>query len=104
MKCSKIDNLIARVSAYVETHDKYHSISEFITSVLNQENLDKLDRGVDTFTKGVQNFGDSMNSITKEMLDDVKLSESKRKSEQEKNTKNIQKLFGDKSDSKIWSD
>ena len=102
MKRSKTDDLIARVDAYVKTHDKYPSVSKFIDTVLN-EHLSKLDRGVETFAKGMRDFGDSMNNITEEMSNDVKLSESKRKSEQEKNSKNITKLFG-KSDSNIWSD
>jgi hypothetical protein len=80
------------------------TIKTKVLSVLKCIATANIEKYVDSFAKSLTDFGDSMDKITEEMSNDVKLSETKRKSEQEKNTENIQKLFGDKSDSKIWSD
>jgi len=74
----------------------------------NSENLgktlDSFDKGMAIFNKGVQEFGKSMDSMTRELSSDVQKSHSKREFESKKNQKNVEKLFGSKSDVKIWSD
>ena len=83
-------------------------LSSFLNKI-NLKNLDKplqsFDKGMAMFNKCMQQFLDSMDSITKEFLSDIEKSNKKSKSEAMKNQRNIDKLWGKlKSNAKIWSD
>lgn len=75
-------------------------ILQSIMKLVTPENMCKL---MDSFNKGVQEFGDSMGKLDKEFSNDVKKSNNNKKSESRKNQKNIDKIFGSKKQ-KIWSD
>jgi hypothetical protein len=80
-----------------------------IPSKITPENISKgfkmLDKGMTAFNHAVQDFGKSMDLLTKEMSSDVKKGNTKSKSEVRKNQKNLAKIYGKrKSNVKIWSD
>jgi hypothetical protein len=87
------------------------TVSEFISNVLSKINsrnlgyaIQTFDKGMDIFNKTLNDFGKSMDSMTKELSQDVAKSEKRGRSESKKNQKNIQKLLGSSKSVKIWSD
>ena len=76
----------------------------------NAENLAKVlksfDKGMAQFNKGVKDFGETMDSITKELSSDVSKSNQRAKRESIKNQRNVEKLFGKsnkkQNNIKIW--
>jgi len=79
-----------------------------IPSKITPENISKgfkmMDKGIAVFNHTVQDFGKSMDLLTKEMSDDVKKGNTKSKAEVKKNKKNLDKIYGKKkSNVKIWS-
>lgn len=77
---------------------------KIISKVLQLITPENVGKSVDTFNKMVQDFGKSMDSVTKELSSEVSSSKEHRERESLKNQKNIEKIFGKKSDVKIWSD
>jgi len=61
---------------------------------LRKFTLKNFDKSMSVFNKAVKDFGDSMDSMTKEMSSDVEKSNKKLKSEAKKNQRNIDKLWG----------
>ncbi len=79
---------------------KFKVIVLSILKEINQKNLDKV---MDSFSKGMNEFGKSMDAVTKELGQDVTKSNRKSKLESSKNQDNLKKIFGD-SKPKLWSD
>ncbi len=80
-----------------------------IPSKITPENISKvfkmLDKGMTAFNHAVQDFGKSMDLMTKEMSSDVRKADTKSKKEAKKNKRNLDKIYGKKkSNVKIWSD
>jgi hypothetical protein len=67
-----------------------------ITSWITPENIGK---SLDVFNKGLQDFGKSMDSITKELSDDVSKSNNNAAKREEVNKKNLDKIWGKKDNS-----
>ncbi len=74
---------------------------ELIINILKKINLkninstiEEFSKGIDTFNKAVQNFGDSMDTLSKEMSSDIKKSNKEAEIREEKNKKNLEKLWG----------
>jgi len=61
---------------------------------LRKFTLKNFDKSMSVFNKAVKDFGDSMDSMTKEMSSDVEESNKKLKSEAKKNQRNIDKFWG----------
>jgi len=74
-----------------------------IRRILELITLPNLTKSLDSFNKGVQEFGKNMDSIMSEMSSDIHSSQEQQKKESKKNQDNLEKIFGT-SDVKIWSD
>ena len=64
---------------------------EKISSKINMKNINK---GINTFNKVMQDFGDSMDSITKELSLDIEKSNRASKVREKKNRENLEKIWG----------
>jgi len=78
-----------------------------IPSKITPENISKgfkmLDKGMAVFNQSIQDFGKSMDLLTKDMSNDVKKKNTKTKAKA--NRRNLEKIYGKKkSNVKIWSD
>ncbi len=78
-------------------------IKSIILSILKEINQTNLNKVLDVFSNGMNQFSKSMNEVTKELGQDVAESNRKQESESNKNQENLDKIFGN-SKPKIWSD
>ena len=69
---------------------------EEIIKILKRINMRNINQGIDTFNKAVQDFGDSMDSITREFSADIEKSNRESKIREEKNKENLDKIWGKK--------
>ena len=53
-----------------------------------------ISKGIDSFNKAVQAFGDSMDTMTRELSSDIKKSDKESKIREKKNKENLDKLWG----------
>ena len=67
-----------------------------LLSILSKINLKNFDKGMNEFNKSMKSFGDSMKSMNDEISDDVKESNKRAKLEEEKNQRNLDKIWGKK--------
>ena len=79
-----------------------------LLSILNQV-LDGLggifnQKNMDSFNKAMSDFGKSMDSVTKELSNDVSKSNENTKKREAINKKNLDKIYGNSKHTKIWSD
>ena len=65
-----------------------------IIVILKKINMKNINQGIDTFNKAVQAFGDSMDTMTKELSSDIKKSDKESKIREKKNKENLDKLWG----------
>ncbi len=66
--------------------------------ILKKINMKNIDRGINAFNKAIQDFGISMNQLSKEF-------DSPKTDDSAKNKKNLEKIYGlKKQTDKIWSD
>ena len=65
-----------------------------IIVILKKINMKNINNGIDTFNKAVQAFGDSMDTMTKELSSDIKKSDKESKIREKKNKENLDKLWG----------
>ena len=65
-----------------------------IIVILKKINMKNINNGIDIFNKAVQDFGDSMDTMTKEMSSDIKKSDKESKIREKKNKENLDKLWG----------
>ena len=76
-------------------------MNKFIISILKKFNaknisnaIDSINKGTKAFNKAVQDFGDSMDTMTKEMSSDIEKSNKVAKIREKKNKENLEKLWG----------
>ncbi len=76
-------------------------MKQFIITTLKKFNvkninntIDAFSKGTDMFNKAVQDFGDSMDTITKELSSDIEKSNRASKIREKKNRENLEKLWG----------
>jgi hypothetical protein len=65
-----------------------------IASILKKINMKNIHEIMDAFNKGVQDFGDSMDSITREMSNDIEKSHIESEAREKKNKENLDKIWG----------
>ena len=63
-------------------------------SILKKINMKNINKGIKIFNKLVQDFGDSMNTITREFSSDIEKSNRESKVREKKNKENIDKIWG----------
>jgi hypothetical protein len=59
-------------------------------------NIKNINQGINTFNKAVQDFGNSMDSLTREMSSDIEKSNRKSESREQRNKENLDKIWGTK--------
>ena len=64
-----------------------------IFKIINMKNINQ---GISTFNKAVQDFGDSMDSMTREMSSDIKKSNKESEAREQRNQENLDKIWGKK--------
>ena len=76
-------------------------MNKFIISILKKFNakninsaIEALSKGTHTFNKAVQDFGDSMDTITREMSSDIEKSNRDAEIREKKNKENLEKIWG----------
>ena len=72
----------------------YMTKKQLIVNILKKINMKNIDKGMDVFNKTIQDFGDSMDSITKEFSADIEKSNREYKIREEKNKENLDKIWG----------
>jgi len=99
-KLYNIQEVLCRKFEVILTDHK--TTKERLVSILKNINLTNINKGIDTFNKTVQDFGDSMEQFTTELdkkpQNNVKIwsDESKHKSEhrKSKDQRNLEKIWG----------
>ncbi len=76
-------------------------MKKFIITTLKKFNakninntIDAFSKGADMFNKAVQDFGDSMDTMTKELSSDIEKSNRASKIREKKDRENLEKLWG----------
>ena len=67
---------------------------QLVIKFLKKINMEKIDLGIETFNKAIQDFGDSMDSLTKEMSTDIEKSNRELIDREKKNQENLDKIWG----------
>jgi len=67
---------------------------EWVIIFLKKINMKNFNQGIDTFNKAVQAFGDSMDTMTKELSSDIEKSNKELKAREKKNKENLEKIWG----------
>jgi len=73
-------------------------MKKFINNILKKINMKNINNGIETFNKAVQDFGDSMDTMTKEMSSDIEKSNRESKIREKKNKENLEKIWGKKNE------
>ncbi|GEM_PF-2349490 len=76
---------------------KTRAILSKVIAIFTPENLGY---ALDTFSKGVQEFGNAMDSVTKEFSDDIAKSNKGHSIREQRDRQNVDKLLGKKKD--LW--
>ena len=63
---------------------------------LKKISMKNIDNGINTFNKIIQNFGNSMDTMTKELSSDIEKSNRESESREKKNQENLDKIWGKK--------
>ena len=66
---------------------------ELILKTINMKNINQ---GISTFNKAVQDFGNSMDSMTRELSTDIEKSNDASKIREQRNQENLDKIWGKK--------
>ena len=67
-----------------------------LKNILKIINMKNNEQGISTFNKAVQDFGDSMDSMTREMSSDIKKSNKESEAREQRNQENLDKIWGKK--------
>jgi hypothetical protein len=65
-----------------------------ILKILEKINVNNINQGIGTFNKAVQDFGKSMDTITREMSADIEKSNRESEAREKKNKENLDKIWG----------
>ena len=58
--------------------------------------MKNINQGINVFNKAVQDFGDSMDTMTRELSSDIEKSDKESASREQKNKENLDKIWGKK--------
>jgi hypothetical protein len=67
-----------------------------LKNILKIINMKNINQGIITFNKAIQDFGNSMDKMTREMSSDVEKSNSESITREKKNQENLEKIWGKK--------
>ena len=63
-------------------------------SILKKVNMQNISHGINTFNKIIQEFGDSMDKMTREISSDIEKSNRESKVRAKKNQENLDRIWG----------
>jgi len=63
-------------------------------SILKKINIQNISHGIDIFNKIIQDFGDSMDAMTREISSDIEKSNKESKIREKRNKENLDKIWG----------
>ncbi len=69
-----------------------------IIKILEKINIKNINQGMDIFNNAVQDFGKSMDTITREMSTDIEKSNRESEAREKKNKENLDKIWGKRND------
>lgn len=67
---------------------------DLIVKILEKINMNNINKGIDIFNKTMQDFGDSMDTMTREMSEDVQKPDKESEARGRKNRENLDKIWG----------
>ena len=67
---------------------------EQIIKILEKINMKNINQGINVFNNTVQDFGKSMDTITREMSADIEKSNRESEAREQKNKENLDKIWG----------
>ncbi len=67
-----------------------------LESILKIINMKNINQGITVFNKVVQDFGDSMDTMTRELSSDIEKSKKESVAREQKNKENLDKIWGKK--------
>ncbi len=76
------------------TGDNSMTKREQIIKILEKINMKNVHQGMDIFNNAVQDFGKSMDTITREMSTDIEKSNRESEAREKKNKENLDKIWG----------
>ncbi len=65
-----------------------------IIKILEKINMKNINQGMDIFNNAVQDFGKSMDTITREMSTDIEKSNRESEAREKQNKENLDKIWG----------
>ena len=68
-----------------------------IIKILEKINMKNINQGIGIFNNAVQDFGKSMDTITREMSTDIEKSNRESEAREKKNKENLDKIWGKES-------
>ena len=81
-------------SMETRTGDNSMTKREQIIKILEKINMKNINQGIDIFNNAVQDFGKSMDTITREMSTDIEKSNRESEAREKKNKENLDKIWG----------
>ena len=67
-----------------------------LESILKIINMKNINQGITVFNKTIQDFGDSMDTMTRELSSDIEKSKKESVAREQKNKENLDKIWGKK--------
>ena len=67
-----------------------------LNSIFKIINMKNINQGINVFNKAVQDFGDSMDGISRELSSDIEKSNKESVAREQKNKENLDKIWGKK--------
>jgi hypothetical protein len=67
---------------------------DYIIRIFKKIDVDKINQGMSDFNKVIQDFGDSMDTITREFSADIEKSNRESEIREQKNKENLDKIWG----------
>ncbi len=65
-----------------------------LNDILKIINMKNINQGINVFNKAVQDFGDSMDTMTREISSDIEKSNKESVAREQKNKENLDKIWG----------
>jgi hypothetical protein len=67
-----------------------------LETILKTINMKNINQGISAFNKAVQDFGDSIDSMTRELSTDIEKSNVASKTREKRNQENLDRIWGKK--------
>ena len=69
-------------------------LNKKLKTILKRINAKNINQGICSFNKAVQDFGDSMDTMTRELSSDIEKSKKESVAREQRNKENLDKIWG----------